>query len=232
VTAKLLIRITALLVAIFAGVLIYTQVSLQKPTAIILASNQSDTLDGLNGVDPIAPALRELGYQVFSLDLPCHYEGMETNGLECWAERITAGEISLLSDFCSDVSALIDRTGSRRVQMVGVSRGGFIAYQCGAQDDRVTEIAQLAPVTDLSRLREFEGAELPTENFDLSQYVDRLRGKQVLIRIGSRDHRVGTDSAVTLGESIGAEIDLLDVDGHRAPDPNNVMAYWLLDKWN
>ena len=202
-----------------------------RPVAIVLASIQSDTIDGLNGVDPIAPALRELGYDVYSIDLPCHYAGMPNNGLECWNERIAGGETRLLADFCPQVSALIDQTHARRVQMVGVSRGGYVAYQCGAQDDRVTEIAQLAPVTDLGRLREFEGTYLDPSVFDLDQYADRLSRKSVLIRIGSRDTRVGTDAAVHLGEKIGADIELLDVDGHKAPDPDNVMAKWLFDKW-
>ena len=117
-------------------------------TAIVLASAQSDTLDGLNGVDPIAPALRDLGFAVYSLDLPCHYTGMTENGLDCWSKRILEGETHLLSNVCEDVSKLIDEIGADRVQMVGVSRGGYVAYECAARDDRVTDIAQIAPVID------------------------------------------------------------------------------------
>lgn len=220
-----------LAIAALVGALFFSSAK-PDPVAIILATNQSDSVDGLNGVDPVGPALIAEGYKVYSLDLPCHFKGMENNGLDCWSERISAGEQSLLLDFCSEVSALIDTIGAARVQFVGVSRGGFVAYQCAALDDRVTEIAQVAPVTDLSRLREFEGTSLDPALFDLDQYAERLARKGVLIRIGNRDDRVGTDAAVHLGEMIGAEIELLDIDGHRAPDPDNVMAKWLRQKWD
>lgn len=203
-----------------------------EPTAIVLASNQSDTLDGLNGVDPIAPALRGLGYRVYSIDLPCHGPDDSGSGLTCWSQRIEAGETSILSDFCMSVSALIDSTGARRVQMVGVSRGGYVAYECGAQDRRVTDIAQIAPVIDLKQLHEFDGVQLDPDEFSLVKYVDALKKRHNLIRIGRYDDRVSTGMAQAFGAAIGAEVHLLDAVGHRAPDAENQMAKWMLAKWN
>ena len=217
--------------AVVVAVLSIWHFRLATPTAIVLASVQSDTLDGMNGVDPIAPALRDLGYEVYSLDLPCHGEGFEGSGLVCWADRIAAGEKTLLSDFCAEVSALIDSTGARRVQMVGVSRGGYVAYECGAQDSRVTEIAQIAPVVDLGNLYEFDGVALPA-SLSLEHHAEALAKRGNLIRIGAADDRVGTADVVAFGESINAEIQLLDSIGHRAPDPENIMAKWLRDKWS
>lgn len=229
---KIIFSIAALFVCLIAlsAALVWHLHQAGAPTAIILASVQSDTLDGLNGVDPIAPELRERGYKVYSIDLPCHYSGMTENGLECWSQRIGSGEIFLLRDFCADVSALIDKTGADNVQMVGISRGGYVAFECAALDERVSDIAQVAPVVDLYRLREFDGLPRNPE-LSLDKYVERLKGRNVLIRIGRADDRVGTDLSVDFAEKIGAEIHLLDTVGHRAPDPEGLMATWLMSKW-
>jgi pimeloyl-ACP methyl ester carboxylesterase len=230
---KYLMAVAAVLVAFAAiGVALWQWKWPNPPIAIVLASVQSDTLDGMNGVDPIAPALRDLGYQVLSIDLPCHSSTMQSSGLVCWANRIGMGETNLLSGFCTEVSALIDSTGARRVQMVGVSRGGYVAFECGALDDRVTEIAQIAPVVSLADLTEFDGVKVDPAQFSLSKYADKLRGKETLIRIGRFDDRVDTNASIMFGSLIGAEVQLLDSDGHRAPDPENVMAAWLKAKWD
>lgn len=201
-----------------------------KPTAIVLASVESYTLDGLNGVDPIAPALRDLGYDVYSIDLPCHFEGAEVDGLVCWNSEIASGNVDLLSGFCETISKKVDQIGARRVQYVGVSRGGYMAFECAALDPRVTDVAQLAPVVDLRSLREFSQNELAGE-ITLDRYSRNLATRNTLIRIGMNDDRVGTETVVSFGRLVGAEIHLLPVDGHKAPDPDNLMAGWLAEKW-
>lgn len=201
-----------------------------KPTAIVLATNESDTLDGLNGVDPIAPALRDLGYEVYSVDLPCHGPGMTGNGLECWNEEIASGNFAVLSGFCETISKKIDEIGAKRVQYVGVSRGGYMAFECAALEPRVMDVAQIAPVVDLGRLREFADNQ-HTASLRLDRYARNLAARNTLIRIGIADERVGTDVVVAYGQMVGSEMHLLDVQGHRAPDPENEMAQWLMQKW-
>lgn len=201
-----------------------------KPTAMVLASNESDSLDGLNGVDPIAPALRDLGYDVYSIDLPCHGDGISNGGLVCWNDEITSGRIDLLAGFCETISKRIDEIGAQRVQYVGVSRGGYMAFECAALDPRVTDIAQIAPVVGLSHL--FEFADNPfASSLTLDRYARNLAERNTLIRIGANDERVGTESVVSYGRLVGSEIHLLNSEGHRAPDPENIMARWLADKW-
>lgn len=200
------------------------------PTAIVLASVESDTLDGLNGVDPIAPALRGLGYSVYSIDLPCHGGEETRSGLTCWSEEIASGNVDLLASFCETISKKVDEIGASRVQYVGVSRGGYVAFECAALDPRVTDVAQIAPVVGLDQLYEFSGNPFAGE-LTLDRYARNLAKRNTLIRIGLSDDRVGTNTVVSYGRLVGSEIHLLNSEGHRAPDPENHMATWLMGKW-
>jgi pimeloyl-ACP methyl ester carboxylesterase len=169
---------------------------------------------------------------VHSFDLPCHGEGLDTSkALYCWRDQIEAGQHQMFDEFCKQLSRRISEWGYRRIQIGGISRGGYVAALCAAKDRRITEIGLWAPVTNLQALYEFDGYDVDQEQHGLMQHVGALSKKPAYIRIGADDHRVGTGFAVEFGNAIGAKIDLLDSIGHRAPDPSGEMANWLNDHW-
>jgi pimeloyl-ACP methyl ester carboxylesterase len=115
----------------------------QQPFIVVFGAAAVDTLAGAYG-GSLVPDLRQAGYDVRSLDLPCHGPG-ET-GLACWSEKVAAnaGE-SMLGEFCGRVGDLMSELGVDHAQFVGILRGAFVAAYCGGRDSRVTDIGMIAP---------------------------------------------------------------------------------------
>lgn len=168
------------------------------------------------------------GYSLMSIDLPC--QGADnptdaTDSLACWAASIAAGDETLFSDFCVKLSAALDDIGRPVAGIVGISRAGYVAATCGATDPRIRTIALLAPVTDLNFLTEFATAPVP-EEFSLKPLYHDLRKKNVLVRIGTTDTRVGTALAVDFAHDIGATLELLDCQGHCSPEDGSTITFF------
>jgi pimeloyl-ACP methyl ester carboxylesterase len=208
------------------GVPEYGLIARGSSLAIVFAADIDMSLTG-DGIVPISQQLAHAGFSVASLDLPSHHAGEEPFGLEGWRSRIEAGETEIFTNFCDDVSAVLDDLNATKVSAIGVSRGGYAVAICAARDERIQNVAMLAPVTDLTRLREFSGAALDPAIFGLGRYAPILATRTVLIRIGRTDQRVGTDAAIALARSIGAELVLDRVDGHTLKD-NDSTARWVL----
>ena len=194
-----------------------------NPLAIVFGGNIDDTLRGTNMI-PIAPRLAEAGYAVAALTLPAHEPEANPSGLIGWAERIKAGETDLFTDFCRKVSQVIDHLAATRVTAVGISRGGYVAATCVARDSRFHALVMLAPVTDLTRLAEFSGVTVDQSIYGLDTAT--LSNHPVLVRIGKNDDRVSTDAATSFAGKVGATLQLLDVEGHSAPEDGSTLA-WL-----
>lgn len=208
------------------GVPEYGLIARGTSLAVVLAADIDMTLTG-KGNFSISQELAHAGFSVASLDLPNHHPGEEPAGLDGWRKRIDDGETDLFTGFCNDLSAVLDDLHATRVSVVGISRGGYVAAVCAARDDRIQSIALLAPVTDLLRLREFNGAALNSTIYGLEQYVPILATRAAYVLIGLNDQRVGTDSAVAFAHSIGARLEVLRANGHVVKDHGGA-ARWVL----
>jgi pimeloyl-ACP methyl ester carboxylesterase len=222
--------LTKWLLAVLGAGVVALAIWPEQRAAIVLTSTKYSSLAEHSGMAPISADLRRHGYTVTAFDLPCHSEGRTDNGLECWRERLEAGETDIFEAFCNELSEEITRLNYRRIQIVGVSRGGFIAAICAAMDERITELGLIAPVTDLSVLTEFDGFAGDVD-LTLGTYVPALKHRNIMIRIGRSDDRVSTASAQAFAGAVKAELQILDVEGHSAPDPTGEMADWLVAMW-
>lgn len=193
-------------------------------TVVLLFGGEiHDTLGGI-GMVAVGPALQKAGYSVVSLDLPCYGSDApwrhRGDTLGCWRRRIESGHRGIFRDFCARVSDVLDQLGESSVSAVGISKGGYIALVCAAQEPRITKLALICPVTDLWRLTEFQG--MPRD----AAFAAPLVSKPTLIRIGKWDDRVGTAEATAFAQRDNATLQLLDVHGHTAPEDGSTIT-WL-----
>jgi pimeloyl-ACP methyl ester carboxylesterase len=198
------------------------------PLAFVFASDIDQSLTGKDTV-PIAQHLARAGFSVVAMDLPSHHPGEEPHALSGWRQRIDAGETDIFTSFCDDVSAVLDDLHASKASVVGISRGAYVAIVCGARDERFRNLALLAPVTDLGRLSEFGGAILDPAIYGLSQYVPILSTRNILVRIGRNDTRVGTDAAIAFAQSVGADLRVVNVEGHSVKEDGST-TQWLWER--
>lgn len=208
-----------------SGVPEYGLIVRDGPLVVALAGDIDQTLVGPD-IGPISQRLAREGFSVVSLDLPSHHVGDDPFALPGWRRRIENGETDIFTRFCDSVSAVLDDLHATRASVVGISRGGYVAAICAARDGRFQNIALLAPVTDLTLLEEFRGAVVDPNIYGLGQYIPILAQRSVLVRIGRNDQRVGTDAAVAFARTIGADLQLLNVEGHQVPEDGST-ARWL-----
>lgn len=229
-----------------------TKVTYPAPTLIVLSATIEESLG-----DPYfrqcGNALAEGGFLLVSLDLPGHgleRRDGEPDGLEAWRFRSDHGE-DFVTPFTAQVRNVLDHlvdagySNPERIGACGTSRGGFMALQAMATDERIRAIAAFAPVTALSTLRFFDGA-TNVEHVDaLSLYAraESLAGRSIWLTIGDRDNGVGTDDCITfarrvttlsLKQSKPADVTLVispEPKGHTTPKGSpELAATWLLDK--
>lgn len=181
------------------------------PLLLLLASTGADTL----AVEPycrVGRLLSARGWNVVSLDLPCHgadRRASEPAELAGWAARTAAGEdiVATFQKRVNDVVEHLISTGvadSARIAAAGTSRGGFMACHAAAGNPRIRSVAVFAPVTDLAALREFAGLEANplVRRLALVNAVEQLADRAVWITIGNADDRVDTDKAVALARAL------------------------------
>lgn len=154
------------------------------------------------------------GFLCVSIDLPAHgpqQRADERAGLEGWRDRADRGEdfVAANNARLRDVIEHLIATGQAdpaRIAACGTSRGGFMALQFTAFDSRVKCAAAFAPVTDLTALREFKGAEGNSlvASLALRNQAAALATRPVWIVIGDRDARVDTDAAIAFARAVTA----------------------------
>jgi len=197
----------------------------------------------------IGRLLHARGWNVVSLDLPCHGADRrkgEPDQLHGWAARTAKGE-DFVAAFRKRVDAVVDHlvaTGiadPSRLATTGTSRGGFMAFHAAAGNPRIKAVAAFAPVTDLSALSEFAGQEDNplVRRLALVQAVDALADRQAWIAIGDADERVRTDKAVAFANAVtaagkarglegGITLRVLPVPGHVSfPEWHDEAAVWF-----
>jgi dienelactone hydrolase len=183
------------------------------PTLLLFATAGADTL-AAEPYGRVGRLLHARGWNVASLDLPCHgadARAGEPAELAGWAARAAAGE-DFVASFRARVSDAIQRLAAAgiadpaRIAAAGTSRGGFMAFHAAAGDPRIRAVAAFAPVTDLLALSEFAGqAGNPlARRLALSNAAEALAGRAAWITIGNADARVGTDRAIAFARALAA----------------------------
>lgn len=181
------------------------------PTLLLLASTGTHTLM----TEPycrVGRLLHAEGWNIVSLDLPCHGADRRTGEpeeLAGWAARTAAGE-DIVATFQARVNAVVEHLVAKgmadpaRIAAAGTSRGGFMALHAAAGNPRIRAVAAFAPVTDLTALREFTGQSSSplVRRLAVAQATETLADRTVWITIGDADTRVDTGKAVALARML------------------------------
>ena len=220
----------------------------RAPTLLLFAMAGTDTLM----TEPycrVGRLLHARGWNVVSLDLPCHgadSRAGEPAELAGWAVRTAQGEdiVAAFRQRVNDVVEHIVATGvadPARIAAAGTSRGGFMAFHAAAGNPRVQAVAAFSPVTDLLALSEFAGQEANqvVHRLALLNAVAALAGRAVWITIGNADERVGTGNASAFARAMtaasqarglecGVTMHLLPTPGHTSlAEWHDQAADWL-----
>jgi dienelactone hydrolase len=192
--------------------------------------------------------LNTCGWNVVSLDLPCHGANAragEPPELAGWAARTAAGD-DIIAPFRARVNYVIHHlvesgiADPARLAAAGTSRGGFMAFHAAAGNPLIRAVAAFAPVTDVLALSEFAGqtSNPLARQMALRNAVDTLAGRADWITIGNADARVGTENAVAFAQALAATHPPCDITLRVLPVPGHTSeahwhddaADWLLQK--
>lgn len=178
----------------------------------LLISITTDIKESMTDIySPVGGSLAEKGYSIASVDVPCHGKDLHSNekaGLECWSSRSAATDNNIFDNYISNIKSVIadikkaHLTDMSDITVLGVSRGGYLALKTAAEIPEVTNIVALAPVTDVFRLREFNGSKASKPAYSLEPYYNSLASKHIFIQINNNDDRVGTQQAISLIEGV------------------------------
>jgi pimeloyl-ACP methyl ester carboxylesterase len=181
------------------------------PTLLLLAMAAGSTLT----TEPycmVGWQLHARGWNVVSLDLPCHGNDQrvdESLELAGWAARTRQGE-DIVAPFQQRVNDVIEHliqtgvTNPDCLAAAGTSRGGFMAFHAAAGNRQISAVAAFSPVTDLRALSEFNGqADNPlVQRLALTHCASVLADRAAWIMIGSADARVDTDRVIAFTRSL------------------------------
>lgn len=139
--------------------------------------------------------------RIFSMTLPGHENQLPaTNAMNLWAEDLSQGK-NCVADFLDAAQQAVDFAvrekfaHPEKMAIGGLSRGGFIAAHLAALDPRFRILLGFAPLTRLSKIKEFshqQNHEL-TDRLDLLHLAEKLSDRHVRLYIGNEDTRVGTN---------------------------------------
>lgn len=140
--------------------------------------------------------------RVFSMTLPGHENDLPAVGaMKIWAEELSKGN-DIVDQFLNTVDTAVDFAinekfaDPNKIATAGLSRGGFIASHLAARDPRFRHLLCFAPLTRLSKIREFkEEHDLKfADQLDLVHLAPKISDRHIRMYIGNDDTRVGTRS--------------------------------------
>jgi len=186
--------------------------SAPAPTLFVFAADRTTSLSNPVFIRAGQLLSERYGFLCVSLDMPGHggdARAGQAEGLHGWCARVAKGE-NFVGPFVEQASKTLNYliregfTDPRRVAVLGISRGGFMAFHFMAADARVAVVAALSPVTDLPVLTEFKGLETNrlTQSLAVKTLAARLANRPIWISIGNRDTRVGTDNCISFARAV------------------------------
>ncbi|MBS0621394.1 MAG: alpha/beta hydrolase [Verrucomicrobia bacterium] len=152
--------------------------------------------------------LQQLPLRIFSMTLPFHEESEDKHtAIAKWAEEMAQGKTPLQDFLTQAHEALLDLLEEGVITHIatgGLSRGGFIATHLAALEPRIKAVLGLAPMTDLSVLRDFEAINHleSVKALSLSLLAPKLTHTHIRFYIGNRDIAVGTAACFSFIETL------------------------------
>lgn len=183
-----------------------------KPTLFYFALSKEDSLlkDPYNQLIQFLP---DANIRIFSMTLPAHEPPKSPEkALNDWASSYLSGK-DVLTEFIQQIHKAIhflDQEGlllENKLAVAGLSRGGFICSHIAAIDPRISIILQLAPLTKIQYVKDFqEIAKLPDiEKLDVHYLTPKLYQRSIRFYIGNCDIRVGTHHCFSFFEKLVKE---------------------------
>ncbi|MGE8297293.1 MAG: alpha/beta hydrolase family protein [Pseudomonas sp.] len=178
----------------------------------LLITITTDIKESMTDVySPVGSLLAQRGYSVASIDVTCHGKDLlkhEKYGLDCWRARADSSQTNIFDDYIERLKSVIadiaskNRADTSKITILGVSRGGYLAMRSAAELQEVAIVIALAPVTDLFKLREFEGTKAPQSLYSLKPFYPEIATKHLFLQINNNDERVGTSQALSLVKEV------------------------------
>lgn len=173
------------------------------PLLIVMTTDIKESMTDV--YSPVGGILASKGYSVAAIDVTCHGKDLkrkEKYGLDCWRSRSDHTDQNVFDGYIRNLKSVISdiadkhATDIKGITVLGVSRGGYLAMKAASEIPEVSIVIALAPVTDVFRLREFEGSKASNSLYVLNGYYPTLATKHLFIQINNNDDRVGTAQAL------------------------------------
>lgn len=213
------------------------------PLLIVITTDIKESMTDV--YSPVSRVLASKGYSVAAIDVTCHGKDLkkkEKYGLDCWRSRADRTDQNVFDGYIRNLKSVIGDIADKHatditgITVLGVSRGGYLAMKAASEIPEVSTVIALAPVTDVFRLREFEGATASKSLYSLERYYPTLSKKHLFIQINNDDDRVGTAQAISFISGVTAAggpvaVDLTEVltpkKGHSTSE-HEMAAAWAL----
>ncbi|MBC3491890.1 alpha/beta hydrolase family protein [Pseudomonas taiwanensis] len=174
--------------------------------APLLITITTDIKESMTDVySPVGGLLAAKGYNIAAIDVTCHGRDIkkkEKYGLDCWRTRADASSENIFDNYIQNLKSVIadieqqQLADTSNTTVLGISRGGYLAMKAASEIQQVSIVIALAPVTDIFRLREFDGAKAPRSIYSPQAFFAPLSTKHLFIQINNSDDRVGTAEAL------------------------------------
>lgn len=144
------------------------------------------------------------------MTLPGHENDLPAkDAMKIWAEDLEKGS-DCIGEFLDAAHLAVNFAikeqfaDPAKLATAGLSRGGFAAAHLAARDPRFRHLVGFAPLTRLSKLKEFSHLHNHpfVNSLDLKHLSEQLSDRHVRLYIGNEDTRVGTDECFDFMKSL------------------------------
>jgi predicted esterase len=141
--------------------------------------------------------------RVFSMTLPGHENGLPAaKAIQLWAEDYER-RLDPLSDFLDAFEKAVNFAieqkfvDPNKMAIGGLSRGSFIAFHAASRDERFKYLLGFAPLTDLSKVKEFT-----TVPHFLNLNPTKLIHQNMRLYVSNHDTRIDTKACLDFAMSV------------------------------